>query len=211
MTTVLIVDDEALVRSGLSLILGADEGLQVVGAVTGVGAVAAVLDLRPDLVLLDIRMPQVDGLQVLRQLSEFSAPPIVAMLTTFGSDELLTAALLGGAAGFLLKDTDPFALIRIVHALAGGGTVLAPGVDRSRLAAASIDLVARARVDALTQREREVLRMIAEGATNTEIAQKLMVSLGTVKLDVSAVLDALGVRRRVLAALTAVRAGLVAP
>ncbi|WP_157602785.1 response regulator [Rathayibacter sp. Leaf296] len=211
MTSVLIVDDEALVRSGLSLILEADDGLEVVGAVTGVAALAAVREHRPELVLLDIRMPQIDGLQVLGALRALPDPPIVAMLTTFDSDDLLAAALLGGAAGFLLKNTDPVALTRMVHALASGGTVLAPGVGRARLAAASVDLGARARVDALAPREREVLRLIAEGATNTEIAQRLMVSLGTVKDDVSAVLDTLGVRSRVLAALTAARAGLVVP
>ncbi|MCJ1701792.1 response regulator transcription factor [Rathayibacter festucae] len=211
MTSVLIVDDEALVRSGLSLILGADEGLRVVGAVTGVGAVAAVRLHEPELVLLDVRMPEINGLQVLSALRELPAPPIIAMLTTFDSDDLLAAALLGGAAGFLLKNTEPVALTRMVHALASGGTVLAPGVNRARLADFAVNRQALARVEALAPREREVLRLIAAGATNTEIAQKLTVSLGTVKDDVSTVLDALGVRSRVLAALTAARAGLVTP
>lgn len=209
--SVLIVDDETLVRSGLSLILDADPGIDVVGAVTGLDAVTAVEALRPDVVLLDIRMPDVNGLELLRWLTERSNAPIVAMLTTFDSDDYLAAALRGGAAGFLLKNTSPATLARMVHTLAAGGTVLAPGVSRTALATVSVDPDARARVATLSPREFDVLRLLTDGATNGEIASALAVSLGTVKDDVGTILVKLEVRSRVLAALTAARAGLIEP
>lgn len=208
-SSVLIVDDETLVRSGLSMILDADPRIDVVGAVSGADALEAVETARPDVVLLDIRMPDVDGLQLLAEITGRPDAPVVAMLTTFDSDDHLTAALRGGAAGFLLKNTDPVALTQMVHTLAAGGTVLAPGVNRTVLASAALDPDARARVATLTDRERDVLRLVAEGATNGEIADAVGVSLGTVKDDVGTVLVKLGVRSRVLAALTAARAGLV--
>lgn len=209
MTSVLIVDDETLVRSGLSMILAADAGIDVVGAVTGSDALRAVGDARPDVVLLDIRMPDVDGLELLRLLTGRPDAPVVAMLTTFDTDDYLAAALRGGAAGFLLKNTSPSALTQMVRTLAAGGTVLAPGVNRKVLASASVDPEARARVATLTPREFDVLRLVADGATNVEIASALRVSLGTVKDDVGTILAKLDVRSRVLAALTAARAGLV--
>lgn len=207
-TSVLIVDDETLVRSGLSLILDTDPAIDVVGAVTGADAVAAVETARPDVVLLDIRMPDVDGLEVLRQITAQPTAPVVAMLTTFDSDDYLAAALRGGAAGFLLKNTSPAALTQMVHTLAAGGTVLAPGVNRTALASAAVDPDARARVATLTAREFDVLRLVTDGATNSEIAMALTVSLGTVKDDVGTILVKLDVRSRVLAALVAARAGL---
>lgn len=207
-TSVLIVDDETLVRSGLSLILDTDPAIDVVGAVTGADAIAAVEVARPDVVLLDIRMPDVDGLEVLRQITAQPNAPVVAMLTTFDSDDYLAAALRGGAAGFLLKNTSPAALTQMVHTLAAGGTVLAPGVNRTALASAAVDPDARARVATLTAREFDVLRLVTDGATNSEIAMALTVSLGTVKDDVGTILVKLDVRSRVLAALVAARAGL---
>jgi DNA-binding NarL/FixJ family response regulator len=208
---VLIVDDETLVRSGLSMILGADPGIEVVGAVTGSDAVAAVATAQPEVVLLDIRMPDIDGLELLRLITGLPNAPVVAMLTTFDGDDHLAAALRGGAAGFLLKNTSPTALSQMVHTLAAGGTVLAPGVNRGALASVAVDLDARARIATLTPREFDVLRLITEGATNGEIATALRVSLGTVKDDVRTILVKLDVQSRVLAALTAARAGLVAP
>lgn len=210
-TSVLIVDDESLVRSGLSLILSAGEGIEVVGAVTGSQALAAVQADRPDVVLLDIRMPDVDGLELLSRITAMPDAPVVAMLTTFDSDDYLAAAMRGGAAGFLLKNTSPTALTQMVHTLAAGGTVLAPGVNRTALSSASTDPEARERVATLTAREFDVLRFVAEGATNGEISTALGVSLGTVKDDISTILVKLDVRSRVLAALTAVRAGLIEP
>jgi DNA-binding NarL/FixJ family response regulator len=210
-TSVLIVDDETLVRSGLSMILGADPGIEVVGAVTGSDAVAVVATAQPEVVLLDIRMPDIDGLELLRLITGLPNAPVVAMLTTFDGDDHLAAALRGGAAGFLLKNTSPTALSQMVHTLAAGGTVLAPGVNRGALASVAVDLDARARIATLTPREFDVLRLITEGATNGEIATALRVSLGTVKDDVRTILVKLDVQSRVLAALTAARAGLVAP
>lgn len=211
MTSVLIVDDETLVRSGLSMILGADPGIEVVGAVTGSDAIAVVATAQPEVVLLDIRMPDIDGLELLRLITGLPNAPVVAMLTTFDGDDYLAAALRGGAAGFLLKNTSPTALSQMVHTLAAGGTVLAPGVNRGALASVAIDLDARARIATLTPREFDVLRLVTEGATNGEIATALRVSLGTVKDDVRTILVKLDVQSRVLAALTAARAGLVAP
>lgn len=210
-TSVLIVDDETLVRSGLTMILNTDPDIDVVGAVTGSQAVSTVDATRPDVVLLDIRMPDVDGLELLGWLTALPEPPVVAMLTTFDSDDYLAAAMRGGAAGFLLKNTSPAALTQMVHTLAAGGTVLAPGVNRGALAAVSVDPDARARVATLTPREFDVLRLVTDGATNAEIAGALGVSLGTVKDDIGTILTKLGVRSRVLAALTAARAGLIEP
>lgn len=209
MPSVLIVDDETLVRSGLSMILDADPRVEVAGAVTGARALGAVDTTHPDVVLLDIRMPDIDGLELLELITARPNPPVVAMLTTFDSDDYLAAALRGGAAGFLLKNTDPVVLTQMVHTLAAGGTVLAPGVNRAALASAAVDPDARARVATLSDRERDVLRLVAEGATNSEIADTVGVSLGTVKDDVGTILVKLGVRSRVLAALAAARAGLI--
>lgn len=210
-TSVLIVDDETLVRSGLTMILSTDPDIDVVGAVTGSQAVSTVDATRPDVVLLDIRMPDVDGLEVLGRLTTLPKPPVVAMLTTFDSDDYLAAAMRRGAAGFLLKNTSPSALTQMVHTLAAGGTVLAPGVNRRALAAVSVDPDARARVATLAPREFDVLRLVTDGATNAEIADALGVSLGTVKDDIGTILTKLSVRSRVLAALTAARAGLTEP
>jgi DNA-binding NarL/FixJ family response regulator len=191
------------------MILGTDPDIDVVGAVTGSEAMRAVTAALPDVVLLDIRMPDVDGLELLGWLTSLPAAPVVAMLTTFDTDDYLAAALRDGAAGFLLKNTSPEVLIQMVHTLAAGGTVLAPGVNRSALSAVSIDPDARARIATLSPREFGVLRLITDGATNSEIAAALQVSLGTVKDDIGTILVKLDVRSRVLAALTAARAGLV--
>ena len=207
MVSVLIVDDETLLRSGLSLILQAGDGLDVVGAVSGADAVAMTRATHPDVVLLDIHMPDVDGLEVLRQLTALREAPVVAMLTTFDSDDHLLAALRGGASGFLLKNTSPAALVQMVHTLALGGTVLAPGVSVHALGSPTVDREARARIGTLTGRELEILKLITDGATNSEICGALGISLGTVKDDVGMVLMKLGVRSRVLAALAAARAG----
>ncbi|RRS00437.1 response regulator [Glycomyces terrestris] len=212
MIRVLIVDDEALIRSGFELILDAAPDIEVVGAVTGSRAVAEAQRLRPDIVLLDIRMPDVDGLTVLRRLRALSSPPTVAMLTTFDNDEYVATALREGAAGFLLKDTRPAQLALQVRTLAADGVVLSPKVT-----ATVVDgyLTARRRpagadaVDALSDRERAVLVLLAEGMSNTDIAARLYLSVGTVKDHVSAILTKLRVANRVQAALVAQRAGLL--
>ncbi|MFJ3779964.1 response regulator [Streptomyces sp. NPDC090075] len=209
----MVVDDEALVRSGFELILSAAGDIEVVATATGAEAVDTVRRERPDVVLLDIRMPDVDGLTVLRQLRALPEPPVVAMLTTFDADEYIVTALRSGAAGFLLKDTEPDQLAQLVRTLAAGGVVLSPkasrAVWRGHPGAAGADDAEAARVDLLTRREREVLVLIAEGLSNAEIGTRVHLSAGTVKDHVSATLSKLRVGSRVQAALLAQRAGLL--
>lgn len=204
-TSVVIVDDETLVRYGFELILGAAPDIDVVATANDVDAVRVVTEHRPDVVLLDVRMPHVNGLDVLREVQALPEPPAVAMLTTFDAEEYIGRAMELGAAGFLLKDTDPEALSEYVRVLARGGVVLAPGVDRRRLFAARTPVT----VPPLSDREREVLRCIADGASNPDIGRRLGVSTGTVKEDVRALLVAFGVPTRVQLALRAAEAGLL--
>ncbi len=213
MIRVAVVDDEQLVRSGLRMILGTAPDIDVVADCGGGEAVATVLRHAPDVVLLDIRMPDVDGLTVLRTLRAHPRPPAVAMLTTFDADEYLAAALRAGAAGFLLKDTDPDQLVRSVRTLAGGGSVLDPGVTRAVIGgylAAEAESTAAAAVRTLTPREREVLAHLGAGLANPQIAERMGLAPSTVKDHVRAVLGKLGGVNRVQAAVVADRAGLVA-
>ncbi len=205
-TSVVIVDDETLVRYGFELILGAAADIDVLATSGDVDAVETVRRHRPDVVLLDVRMPRVNGLEVLAQLRELPEPPAVAMLTTFDTDtQVVARAMDSGASGFLLKDTDPESLAEYVRALARGGIVLAPGVDRTRLFAQHPALEA----PDLSPREHTVVRLVAEGASNPEIGQRIGVSTGTVKEDVRALLAAFGVTTRVQLALRAAEAGLL--
>ncbi|MEV3930605.1 MULTISPECIES: response regulator transcription factor [unclassified Streptomyces] len=214
MVRVMVVDDEALIRTGFQHILDNTDDIEVVAAVAGGQAVQEARNARPDVVLLDIRMPDVDGLTVLAGLRALPNPPVVAMLTTFDMDEYVATALRSGAAGFLLKDTDPEELPFLVRALAGGDTVLSSKVTRTvvdgYLDAGSQDLAAHS-LDQLTDRERAVLVFVGEGLTNTDIATRIHLSTGTVKDHVSAVLTKLKVNGRVQAALFAERAGLLRP
>ncbi|MBC9955108.1 response regulator transcription factor [Leucobacter sp. cx-42] len=209
---VAIIDDEALVRQGLTLMLEAAPDLTVVGSGDGTEALALVRERCPQVVLLDIRMPQVDGLTVLRELMALPDPPHVIMLTTFDMDDYVRTALDLGAAGYLLKDTDPELLPQYVRTAAGGGVVLAP-IPAQRMREAvregGTDHDAVARIAQLTEREREVLVRLAQGDSNTEISRQLLVSVGTVKDHVSAILAKLSVSGRVPAALLAERAGLL--
>ncbi|WP_413799834.1 response regulator [Streptomyces iranensis] len=212
MIRVAVVDDEALVRSGLRLILGTAPDIEVVAECSGAFAVDTVLGSKADVVLLDIRMPDADGLSVLRQLRAAPASPAVAMLTTFDVQEYLAAALRAGAAGFLLKDTDPEQLVRAVRTLAEGGSVLDPAVTRAVIGgylAAEAEATAAAAVEALTPREREVLTLLGEGLANPQIAERMGLAPSTVKDHVRAVLGKLGGLNRVQAAIVADRAGLV--
>ncbi|MER6029604.1 response regulator transcription factor [Streptomyces sp. NPDC001851] len=214
MVRVLVVDDEALIRTGFRCILDAADDLEVVAAVPGGEAVRTAREMRPDVVLLDIRMPDVDGLSVLAELRRLPQPPVVAMLTTFDMDEYVATALRCGAAGFLLKDTDPEQLPFLVRALADGGTVLSSKVTRTvvdgYLEASCQGTVPRG-LDRLTERERAVLVLIAEGLSNADIAARMHLGTGTVKDHVSAILTKLEVGSRVQAALVAERAGLLRP
>jgi DNA-binding NarL/FixJ family response regulator len=213
MLKVIVIDDEALVRSGVAMILGAAGDIEVVGGCDGTHAVEMFLRYCPDVVLLDIRMPDVDGLTVLRRLMERPRPPVVAMLTTFSADEQVAVALEGGAAGFLLKDTEPEELVRAVRALGAGGRVLSPPVAGTVIEGflgARPDAEVAALIGALSPREREVLALVGEGLTNALIGQRLHLSVATVKEHVSSVLIKLGGVNRVQAAVMASKAGLVA-
>jgi DNA-binding NarL/FixJ family response regulator len=210
---VVVVDDEALVRSGFGLILGASEDIEVAATASGGDAVETVRRERPDVVLLDIRMPDVDGLTVLRELRTMPDAPVVAMLTTFDADEYILTALHSGAAGFLLKDTEPEQLAHLVRTLAAGGVVLSPKASRTLLRGhlgkeAAVDEDA-ARVRLLTARERDVLVLVAGGLSNADIGARIHLGAGTVKDHVSAILTKLRVTSRVQAALLAQRAGLL--
>ena len=211
---VLLADDEQLVRTGLRLILGSEPDLEVVGeAADGEEAVALVGQLRPDVLLLDLRMPGVGGLDAIRQLqTTWGAGPArthIVVLTTFDSDRNVLEALQAGAAGFLLKDAPADQLVAAIRAAATGDAVFAPAVARrvaQQLAhrrPAGID-----RMDALTAREREVLGLMADGLSNAEIAGRLVIGEGTVKTHVARVLMKLGVRDRLQAVVAAYRSGI---
>ncbi|MFF4444464.1 response regulator [Streptomyces sp. NPDC001502] len=213
MIRVMVVDDEALVRSGLTLILNAAADIEVVAATGGGQALAAVATHTPDLVLLDIRMPDVDGLTILARLMQLPDPPVVAMLTTFDSDQYIVAALRSGASGFLVKDTDPDELAHLVRSLAAGAVALAPQVTATVISGylhhhgeqrATTHAVSR-----LSARERDILVLLSQGLSNADIGRRLHLSIGTVKDYVSAVLAKLDVSNRVQAALWAQRAGLL--
>ncbi|MEU9289485.1 response regulator transcription factor [Streptomyces sp. NPDC048275] len=214
MIRVLVVDDEAMIRTGFQHILDTADDIEVVAAVPGGQALQATQEIRPDVVLLDIRMPDVDGLTVLAGLRRLPHPPVVAMLTTFDMDEYVAKALRSGATGFLLKDTDPEELPFLVRALADGDTVLASKVTRTVVDGylnAGLQEPAARGVARLTDRERTVLVLIAEGLSNTDIGIRMHLSTGTVKDHVSAILTKLEVDGRVQAALLAERAGLLKP
>ncbi|MBB5957461.1 DNA-binding NarL/FixJ family response regulator [Saccharothrix tamanrassetensis] len=216
MIRVLLADDEAMIRAGVRAILATDPDITVVAeAANGREAVELAIAHRPDVALLDIRMPQLDGLAAATAITGAVPSVAVAILTTFGDDEYLARALDGGARGFLLKSGDPRELVAGVHAVAGGGAYLAPKVaarviSRLRPTALTRAGTARARTDALTPREREVLSLLAAGLSNAEIGTRLNLVEGTVKGHVSTILTRLDLTNRVQAAILAHEAGLVA-
>lgn len=205
---VVVVDDEALVRSGFQLILGAADDIEVVAAVDGDDAVATIRRLHPDVVLLDIRMPGRSGLDVLAELRDEPVRPVIGILTTFDTDEYIARALQDGASGFLVKDTAPEHLAAMVRTLAAGGIVLSPQVSRTLVEgyAGGADREALQRVSLLTDRERDVLSRLPTGESNAEIGRRLHLSGATVKDHVSAILAKLAVSSRLEAALIAERA-----
>ncbi|WP_439333203.1 response regulator [Streptomyces zhaozhouensis] len=212
---VLLADDEAIVRAGVRAILTSDEGIEVVAeAADGRAAVELARRHRPEVALLDIRMPGMDGLAAADELRSAVPETSVVMLTTFGEDAYLERAWELGVAGFLLKASDPRELIAGVRAVAAGGAALSPRIARrlmTRLREAGSTRVRGAgeRVGRLTEREREVLAMLGTGLSNAEIGRRLHLVEGTVKTHVSAILAQLGVRNRVQAAIVAYEAGLL--
>ena len=213
---VLIVDDQALVRAGFRMILEAQPDLEVVGEVgDGSAAIDAVRTLRPDVVLMDIRMPGVDGIEATRRLSEAGASARIVILTTYDLDEYVFDALAAGASGFLLKHVPPEELVRGVRAAASGEALLAPSItkrlieefakQRAPVRASGTDL------KTLTDRELEVLKLLGRGLSNPEIAKELQVGEATVKTHVAHVLDKLELRDRVQAVILAYEIGLIKP
>ncbi|MEU8077818.1 response regulator transcription factor [Catellatospora citrea] len=214
MIKVLIVDDQAMVRQGFGALLAAQPDLVVLGdAANGAEGVAAARRLDPDVVLMDVRMPVMDGLEATRRLAGGKRPKVI-ILTTFDLDDYVYEALRAGASGFLLKDAPAADLIHAVRVVAGGEALLAPSVTRRLIA----EFASRPRADrprpvslnALTARETEVLRLIARGMSNQEIAELLVLAEQTVKTHVSRVLGKLGLRDRAQAVVLAYESGLVA-
>jgi DNA-binding NarL/FixJ family response regulator len=215
MIRVLIVDDEQLVRTGLRLILEAAGDIVVVGeARDGAEAVGAVERLRADVVLMDVRMPGLDGLSAAERVTRLPDPPKVIMLTTFDLDEHVHRALRAGAVGFLLKDTPPRDLAAAVRTVAAGNAMLAPTVTRRLITSfaekrpSGAD-AANERLSALTERERQVVRAVARGLSNAEIGRELTMREATVKAHVSRALAKLGLVNRVQAAILVHEAGLL--
>ena len=214
---VLLADDEALVRAGLRMILEAEPDLEVVGeAADGVEALTLCRELRPDVALVDLRMPRLDGVQAARRIStDPELRTAVVMLTTFDADEHVVAALRAGATGFLLKSMPREQLTAAVRTAVSGESLLAPALLRRLLddfvGRAPRDTPTAAWPDQLTPREEEVLRLMARGLSNAEIAGRLVVGEGTVKTHVARVLAKLGVRDRLQAVVAAYESGLVRP
>ncbi len=216
MARILIVDDDALVRAGLTMILQSADDLEVVGeAKDGTEVPDAVARHRPDVVLMDIRMPTMDGLAATAALQEMSDPPRVIVLTTFDLDDFVFRALQAGAAGFLLKDTPPLELIAAVRVVAAGEAMLSPGVTRRLIdhfaADPRVERRTRAQqlITGLTDREREVLIEVGRGLSNNDIGAALYMSEATVKAHVSRLLVKLGAGNRVQVAILAHEAGVL--
>ena len=215
MTRVLIADDDHLMRAGLAELLTADPDIEIVGqASTGREAVEQTRRLVPDVVLMDVRMPDLDGIGATRELSRVAPEAKVLILTTFEQDDYVFGALRAGASGFLLKRTRPEELIAAVHTVAGGDSLLSPSVTRlviDRMAQQPTpELVAQGKVEQLTPREREVLLLIARGLSNREIATALVVEESTIRTHVKRILMKLDLRDRVQAVIFAYETGLTA-
>jgi DNA-binding NarL/FixJ family response regulator len=213
---VLLVDDDPLVRSALSLMLGGQTDIEVVGeAGNGEAALALVTELRPEVVLMDIRMPVMDGLEATRTLHQRPAPPAVVVLTTFDADDHVVGAIAAGADGFLLKDTPPGDIVNAIRTVAAGDAMLSPSATRSLVSrlrsTAPTDRTSTAaeRLSALTERELEVAVCVGRGLSNSEIASELYLSVPTVKSHVSRLLTKLDSTNRVQVAMVVHDAGLV--
>jgi DNA-binding NarL/FixJ family response regulator len=213
---VLVADDQGMVRSGFSTLLNAQPDIEVIGeAVNGQEAITSAARLNPDVILMDVRMPVLDGLQATRQIAATDGHPRILVLTTFDLDDYVYEALRAGASGFLLKDASAGELAEAVRVVAAGDGLLAPGVTRRLIAEfarmGGPRVAARKSIKDLTDRETEVLALVARGMTNGEIAGYLVVAEQTIKTHVSHVLTKLGLRDRAAAVVFAYESGLVRP
>ena len=216
MIDVVVADDQELVRAGFAVLIDSAPDLRVVGqAANGEEAARLILELEPDVALMDVRMPAMDGIEATRRISEASSPTRIIMLTTFDRDEFVHDALRAGASGFLLKDTPPGDLLDAIRVVAAGEALLAPTVTKRLIE----DFVRRpmtgaatpAALESLTEREREVLSLVAQGFSNAEIAETLVLSPATAKTHVSRILAKLGARDRAQLVVLAYQTGLVTP
>lgn len=215
---VLVADDQALVRAGFAVIIDSADDLEVIGeACTGKEAVALARQLHPDVVLMDIRMPEMDGLEAAKEIleSDDAGTMRVLILTTFDIDDYVYGALQAGASGFLLKDTEPDDLLSAIRVVAAGEALLAPSVTKRLIAEFATrpaqERVSPAALESLTDREREVLSIVAEGLSNAEIAERLVISPATAKTHVSRIMMKLGARDRAQLVIIAYESGLVSP
>ena len=214
MLRVMVVDDQALVRRGFALVLDNEPDIEVVAeAGTGVEAIEKAREHKPDIILMDIRMPEMDGLEATARILETGdTASRVIILTTFDPDEYVFRALQAGASGFVLKDIPPESLVEAVRTVADGGAMLAPGITRRLISQFAQKMGAgrnlAERLERLTAREREVLAAIADGKSNAEIAEALFIGAATVKTHVSSVLSKLGLRDRAQAVVFAYECGL---
>lgn len=214
MIRVVIADDQPLVRTGLRMILSSEADIEVVGeAADGSEAITVCAETKPDVVLMDVRMPEVDGIEATRRIGLQQDPPRVLVLTTFDLDDVVYDALRAGASGFLLKDAPEERLNAAIRVVADGGSMFAPSVTRRLIEefASRPAVTPGPSLDALTERENEVLCQMARGLSNTEIGQVLFVSENTVKTHVARILMKLGLRDRVQAVVVAYESGLVKP
>jgi DNA-binding NarL/FixJ family response regulator len=215
MIRVLLADDQAVVRGGLRMILESQEAIAVVGeAADGREALRLVSTLDPDVVLMDIRMPLLDGIEATRRLCDMGARTRVLMLTTYGLDEYVYEALKAGAAGFLLKTESPQRLIEAVQVVAAGEALLAPEITRrliARFVSGARPNTSPPALEELTERERQVLAQVARGLSNAEIGSALSVTPGTVKTHVARILSKLNLRDRIQAVVFAYECGLIQP
>jgi DNA-binding NarL/FixJ family response regulator len=211
---VLVVDDQPLVRSGFRMVIEERPDLELVGEATdGVQALELARELEPDVILMDVRMPNLDGVEATRRLVEAGTPARILVLTTFDLDEYVYAAIRAGASGFLLKDVEPADLVDAIRVVAAGNSLFGPAATErlvARFAQQPAPDAARS-LDELTDREKEILALLATGLSNAELAERLFLSETTVKTHVSSILRKLRVRDRVQAVIAAYDAGLVSP
>lgn len=211
---VVVVDDQPLLRAGFSMLLQAEDDIELVGeAATGREAIEAVAKLTPDVVLMDIRMPELDGVQATEQITANEDAPAILILTTFDLDEYVYASLRAGASGFLLKDTPPDDLLEAIRVVARGDALIAPSVTKRLISTFAAEPAAAPtdHFDELTDRENEVLQLMARGLSNAEIATELILGETTIKTHVGRVLMKLGARDRVQAVIAAFEAGIATP